>query len=94
MCVFIYVYICVYKYMYMCVCVCIYTYIYTYICMCVYLFRATHAAFGRSQARGQTGAAAAGIHQATATTYPSHICDLYHSSQQHQILNPLSEARG
>ena len=23
----------------------------------------------------------------------SHDCNLYHSSQQHQILNPLSEAR-
>ena len=22
-----------------------------------------------------------------------HVCDLYHSSQRHQILNPLSEAR-
>ena len=30
---------------------------------------------------------------ATATTDPSHICDLHHSSQQHQIPNPLSEAR-
>ena len=24
---------------------------------------------------------------------PSHICDLHHSSQQHQILNPMGEAR-
>ena len=24
---------------------------------------------------------------------PSHICNLYHSSQEHWILNPLSEAR-
>ena len=24
---------------------------------------------------------------------PSHVCDLHHSSQQHRILNPLSEAR-
>ena len=30
---------------------------------------------------------------ATATQDPSCICDLHHSSQQHQILNPLSEAR-
>ena len=30
---------------------------------------------------------------ATVTQDPSHICDLHHSSQQHQILNPLSEAR-
>ena len=31
---------------------------------------------------------------ATATQDPSSICNLYHSSQQRQILNPLSEARG
>ena len=30
---------------------------------------------------------------ATATRDPSRICDLHHSSWQHQILNPLSEAR-
>jgi len=30
---------------------------------------------------------------ATARPDPSRVCDLHHSSQQHQILNPLSEAR-
>ena len=30
---------------------------------------------------------------ATATRDLSHVCDLHHSSRQHQILNPLSEAR-
>ena len=30
---------------------------------------------------------------ATATQYPSRICDLHHSSLQHRILNPLSEGR-
>ena len=30
---------------------------------------------------------------ATATWDLSNICDLHHSSQQHQMLNPLSEAR-
>ena len=30
---------------------------------------------------------------ATATQDPSRVCDLHHSSWQHQILNPLSEAR-
>ena len=30
---------------------------------------------------------------ATAIPDPSHICDLHHSSGQHQILNSLSEAR-
>ena len=29
----------------------------------------------------------------TTTQDPSHVCDLYHSSQQHQILNTLSRAR-
>ena len=31
--------------------------------------------------------------RATAMQDPSHICSLYHSSQQHRILNPLSKAR-
>ena len=30
---------------------------------------------------------------ATVTQNLSHICNLHHSSHQHQILNPLSEAR-
>ena len=30
---------------------------------------------------------------ATAARDPSRVCDLHHSSQQHRILNPLSEAR-
>ena len=29
----------------------------------------------------------------TATPDPSCVCDLHHNSQQHQILDPLSEAR-
>ena len=31
--------------------------------------------------------------RATATPDQSHVCHLYHSSQQHQIPNPLREAR-
>ena len=31
--------------------------------------------------------------RATATWDPSRVCDLHHRSRQHQILNPLSEAR-
>ena len=31
---------------------------------------------------------------ATATWDPSRICNLHHSSWQHQILNPMSKARG
>ena len=30
---------------------------------------------------------------ATAISDPSHVCDLHHTPQQHQILNSLSEAR-
>ena len=30
---------------------------------------------------------------ATATSDPSRVCDLHRSSRQHQILNPLREAR-
>ena len=30
---------------------------------------------------------------ATAMQDPSHVCDLHHSSWQHRIFNPLSEAR-
>ena len=47
-------------------------------------------AFGGSQARGLIRAVAA---TATATWDPTCICDPHHCSQQHQILNPLSEAR-
>ena len=56
--------------------------------VCLFL-RAIPVANGSSQARGQIVAYA----PATATRYPSHICDLHHVSQQHQILKPLSEAR-
>ena len=31
--------------------------------------------------------------RAIATRDPSRVCDLHHSSRQHRILNPLSEAR-
>ena len=34
-----------------------------------------------------------GYAPATATPDPNIVCDLHHSSQQCQILNPLSEAR-
>ena len=45
---------------------------------CFLLFRAAPTAYGHSQARGQIGATAAGLH---------------HSSQQHRILNPLSKVQ-
>ena len=57
--------------------------------------RAASEAYEGSQARGLIGAAVASLTTATATATrdPSHVCDLHHSSQQCQILNPLSEAR-
>ena len=47
-------------------------------CFVFALFRATPVAYGGSKARGLIR-----------TT----VVSLYHNSQQHQILNPLSEAR-
>ena len=66
-------------------------YLFTYLFL---LFRAACAAHGGSHARGWIGTAAT-VAYTTATTMPdpSHICNLHHSSWQHCILNPLSEAR-
>ena len=59
------------------------------------LFRAAPMAHGSSHAAGWIGAAAAGLyHSHTKTRSEPCICDLHHSSRQHHILNPLSEARG
>ena len=57
------------------------------------LFRATLIAYESSQARGRTGAAAAGLPHKYSKKDPSHVCDLQHSSWQCRILNALSEAR-
>jgi len=58
------------------------------------LFSATAMAYGSSQARGRIRAIAASLHGTAMATWDlSHVCDLPHSSQQHQILNPLGEAR-
>ena len=53
------------------------------------LFRSETMAFGGSQARGWIGATAIGWGMQDL----SPICDLHHSSWQHWILNPLSDAR-
>ena len=58
-----------------------------------FFFRATGVAYGSSQTRGQIGAISAGYTTATAMPDLSSICNLHHSSQKHQILNPLSRAR-
>ena len=57
-----------------------------------FLFTATSAACGASRARGRIGAAAVRLHHNHSNEDPSCICDLRHSSQQHQVLNPPSEA--
>ena len=58
-----------------------------------FLFRAAPLTYGSSRARGQIGAAAAGLHHSHATLDLSHIFNLCHSLGQRQVLNPLSEAR-
>ena len=72
-------------------------------CRCVFLFVCLFLSFvslglyplayGGSQARGLIRATAAAYARATAMPDLSHVCDLHHSSQQCQIINPLSEAR-
>ena len=57
------------------------------------LFRAASVAYGGSQARSWIGATASGYTTATAKHDPSWVCNPHRSSQQCQILNPLSEAR-
>ena len=57
------------------------------------LFRAIPMTCGGSQARGQIRAKLPAYATATAVQDLSHVCDLYHSSWQRWILNPLSEAR-
>ena len=59
----------------------------------VCLFRATPAAYGGSQARGQIGTVATGYDTATAMQDPSHVFDLHYSSRQRRILNLPSKAR-
>ena len=50
-------------------------------------------AHGGSQARGLIRAAVPAYAIATATPDLNRVCDLHHSSQEHQIFNPLREAR-
>ena len=58
------------------------------------LFRATLMAYRGSQARSQIGAVATGLHHSHSNAGSELcLCDLHYSSQQHWILNPLSEAR-
>ena len=47
---------------------------------------------GSSQARGWIRATAAGLHLRYSNTRSELVCDLYHSSRQCKIVNPLSRA--
>ena len=55
--------------------------------MFCFLFRAALSAYGSSQA------VAISLHHSHSNTESNCICDLYHSSWQYRIPNPLSEAR-
>jgi len=50
-------------------------------------------AYGSSQTRGQIGAAAASLHHSHNNAGSELVVDLHHSSQQHQIPDPISAAR-
>ena len=62
------------------------------------IFLATPEAQGSYQARGPVTAIAIGLHHNHSHIHTgsdwSYICDLHHSSWQHQILNPLSKVQG
>ena len=65
-----------------------------YVCIFFFfLFRAIPVAHGSSWAGVILELQLLAYTTATATRDPSRICDLHHSLQQGQILNPLSEAR-
>ena len=57
------------------------------------LFRTTPLAYGGSQARGQIGGAAAGLHHSHSNARSEPHLWPHHRSQQHWLLNPLSRAR-
>ena len=57
------------------------------------LFRATPASYGGSQLGVESELQLLACTTATATQELSCVFDLHHSSRQHRILNPLSEAR-
>ena len=59
----------------------------------ILVFRAAPTAYGGSQARVQSELQLPAYATATAVQDLSHVCHLHHSSRQHQIRNPLIEAR-
>ena len=65
---------------------------YFFFFFCLFLEGAAHMAYGVSQARCAITAIAAGLCHSHMRNL-SHVCDLYHSPRQCQILNSLSEVR-
>ena len=65
-----------------------------FVCFLLLIFRAALEAYRSSQARGQIGAAATGLHHSHSNVGSKlHLPPYHHSPQQHGTLNPLSEAR-
>ena len=58
-----------------------------------FFLRAASTAYGGSQARDPIGATAASLRQSRNNARSSRVCNLHHSSQQRQILNPLNKGR-
>ena len=78
----------------------VFIYIHTHVCgffivvlFCFCLFRAAPTAHGSSQAKGKIGAVDTDLHHSHSNAGPEPHLQLHHSSRQHQILNPLNEAR-
>ena len=67
--------------------------LYDYIPLIYLPFRAPLEAYGCSKARVESDLQMQAFATDIATVDPSHICGLHRSSQQCQIINPLSEAR-
>ena len=67
-------------------------YLYLFILFFKFIFLRPHTAYGSSQARGESELQLPAYITATATSDLSSVCDLYHSSLQRWILNPLSGA--
>ena len=66
-----------------------------FVCVCVCVFLGLHPQQMEVPRRGvQLELEPPAYTRATAMLDPSHICNLYHSSRQHQIFNPLSKTRG
>ena len=58
-----------------------------------FFLRAAPAAYGGSQDRVKSKLQPLAYTTTTAMRDPSLVCNLHHSSQQHRIINPLSEDR-